>query len=186
MTRRKREIVGLMNERDFPHIVELALPPGPARGEFGRRRLIWDSQFPPRAAELKLSSLSLERRASRIWRSRRAAAVLAHLQLRRRLRIWDRNHSSRTIVRLTISTDRCGKGLPKLPSELPCFIGTSPSGILGFSVSPCRTLLESRTGATGRRHRTEGPRGRRRAASSSPAYAHSGATARSAAICAIG
>ena len=27
MTRRKR--VGLMNERDFPHIVELALPPGP-------------------------------------------------------------------------------------------------------------------------------------------------------------
>ena len=29
MTRRKREIVGLMNERDFPHIVELALPPGP-------------------------------------------------------------------------------------------------------------------------------------------------------------
>jgi hypothetical protein len=26
MTRRKREIVGLMNERDFPHLVELALP----------------------------------------------------------------------------------------------------------------------------------------------------------------
>jgi hypothetical protein len=32
MTRRKREIVGLMNERDFPHLVELALPPGPFRG----------------------------------------------------------------------------------------------------------------------------------------------------------
>jgi len=31
MTRRKREIVGLMNERDFPHLVELALPPGPFR-----------------------------------------------------------------------------------------------------------------------------------------------------------
>jgi hypothetical protein len=29
MTRRKREIVGLTNERDFPHLVELALPPGP-------------------------------------------------------------------------------------------------------------------------------------------------------------
>jgi hypothetical protein len=28
MTRRKREIVGLTNERDFPHLVELALPPG--------------------------------------------------------------------------------------------------------------------------------------------------------------
>ena len=28
MTRRKREIVGLRNERDFPYLVELALPPG--------------------------------------------------------------------------------------------------------------------------------------------------------------
>jgi hypothetical protein len=27
MTRRKREIVGLANEQDFPHLVELALPP---------------------------------------------------------------------------------------------------------------------------------------------------------------
>ena len=27
MTRRKREIVGLTNEQDFPHLVELALPP---------------------------------------------------------------------------------------------------------------------------------------------------------------
>jgi hypothetical protein len=26
MTRRKREIVGLANERDFPHLVELAVP----------------------------------------------------------------------------------------------------------------------------------------------------------------
>jgi hypothetical protein len=28
MTRRKVETTGLMNERDFPHVVELALPPG--------------------------------------------------------------------------------------------------------------------------------------------------------------
>jgi hypothetical protein len=28
MTRRKREIIGLRNERDFPYLVELALPPG--------------------------------------------------------------------------------------------------------------------------------------------------------------
>jgi hypothetical protein len=28
MGRRKREITGLTNERDFPHLVELALPPG--------------------------------------------------------------------------------------------------------------------------------------------------------------
>jgi hypothetical protein len=28
MTRRKGEITGLMNERDFPHLVELALPRG--------------------------------------------------------------------------------------------------------------------------------------------------------------
>jgi hypothetical protein len=28
MTRRKREITGLANEQDFPHLVELALPPG--------------------------------------------------------------------------------------------------------------------------------------------------------------
>jgi hypothetical protein len=28
MTRRKREIVGLANERDFPYLVELALRPG--------------------------------------------------------------------------------------------------------------------------------------------------------------
>jgi hypothetical protein len=28
MTRRKREMVGLANEQDFPHLVELAVPPG--------------------------------------------------------------------------------------------------------------------------------------------------------------
>jgi len=28
MTRRKREITGLANEQDFPHLVELALPSG--------------------------------------------------------------------------------------------------------------------------------------------------------------
>ena len=32
MSRRKREITGLMNERDFPHLVELALPPEGFRG----------------------------------------------------------------------------------------------------------------------------------------------------------
>jgi len=31
MSRRKREIVGLSNERDFPHLVELKLPPGGLR-----------------------------------------------------------------------------------------------------------------------------------------------------------
>ena len=31
MTRRKREIVGLANERDFPHLVELPFPPGGLR-----------------------------------------------------------------------------------------------------------------------------------------------------------
>ena len=34
MTRRKREIVGLMNERDFPYLVEFALPPGGLRSVF--------------------------------------------------------------------------------------------------------------------------------------------------------
>ena len=34
MTSRKREIVGLTNERDFPHLVELALPPGGFRSVF--------------------------------------------------------------------------------------------------------------------------------------------------------
>jgi len=34
MTRRKREIIGLRNERDFPHLVELALPLGPFRRVF--------------------------------------------------------------------------------------------------------------------------------------------------------
>ena len=34
MTRRKREIVGLANEQDFPHLVELALPPGGFRSVF--------------------------------------------------------------------------------------------------------------------------------------------------------
>jgi hypothetical protein len=34
MTRRKREIVGLMNELDFPYLVELALPPGGFRSVF--------------------------------------------------------------------------------------------------------------------------------------------------------
>ena len=32
MTRRKLEITGLANEQDFPHLVELALPPGAGRG----------------------------------------------------------------------------------------------------------------------------------------------------------
>jgi hypothetical protein len=34
MTRRKREITGLANEQDFPHLVELALPSGGFRGVF--------------------------------------------------------------------------------------------------------------------------------------------------------
>jgi hypothetical protein len=34
MTRRKREITGLSNERDFPHLVELALPPEGFRSVF--------------------------------------------------------------------------------------------------------------------------------------------------------
>ena len=34
MTRRKREIIGLRNERDFPYLVELALPPGGFRSIF--------------------------------------------------------------------------------------------------------------------------------------------------------
>ena len=34
MTRRKREIVGLANEQDFPHLIELALPPGGFRSAF--------------------------------------------------------------------------------------------------------------------------------------------------------
>jgi hypothetical protein len=34
MTHRKREIIGLRNERDFPHVVELALPLGPFRSVF--------------------------------------------------------------------------------------------------------------------------------------------------------
>jgi hypothetical protein len=34
MTRRKREITGLANEQDFPHLVELAAPPEGFRGAF--------------------------------------------------------------------------------------------------------------------------------------------------------
>src|SRR6516165_9021471 len=34
MTRRKREFVGLTNERDFPYLIELALPPGGFRSVF--------------------------------------------------------------------------------------------------------------------------------------------------------
>ena len=34
MTRRKREIVALRNERDFPHLVDLALQLGPFRSVF--------------------------------------------------------------------------------------------------------------------------------------------------------
>jgi hypothetical protein len=34
MTRRKREITGLANEQDFPHLVELAVPPEGFRGAF--------------------------------------------------------------------------------------------------------------------------------------------------------
>lgn len=38
MTRRKGEITARMNERDFPHVAELALP----SGGFGRARAIHD------------------------------------------------------------------------------------------------------------------------------------------------
>jgi hypothetical protein len=34
MTRRKREVIGLTNERDFPHLVELTFPPGGFRSVF--------------------------------------------------------------------------------------------------------------------------------------------------------
>ena len=34
MTRRKREITGLANERDYPHVVELAVPPEGFHGAF--------------------------------------------------------------------------------------------------------------------------------------------------------
>jgi hypothetical protein len=34
MTRRKREITGLANERDFPHLVQLAVPPEGFRSAF--------------------------------------------------------------------------------------------------------------------------------------------------------
>jgi hypothetical protein len=34
MTRRKREITGLANEQDLPHVVELAVPPEGFRGAF--------------------------------------------------------------------------------------------------------------------------------------------------------
>ena len=34
MTRCKREIIGLTNERDFPHLVELAVSPGGFRSAF--------------------------------------------------------------------------------------------------------------------------------------------------------
>ena len=34
MTRRKREITGFANEQDFPHLVELALPPGGFRSVY--------------------------------------------------------------------------------------------------------------------------------------------------------
>ena len=34
MSRRKQEITGLSNERDCPHLVELALPPGGFRSVF--------------------------------------------------------------------------------------------------------------------------------------------------------
>ena len=42
MTRRKGEITARMNERDFPHTVELALPEG---GGFGARRLTVIKEF---------------------------------------------------------------------------------------------------------------------------------------------
>lgn len=34
MTRRKRELIAVMNEQHFPHLVELSLPPGGFRSIF--------------------------------------------------------------------------------------------------------------------------------------------------------
>jgi hypothetical protein len=47
MTRRKREITGLANEQDFPHLVELAVPPE----GFGRGFLDFDAVLFPRNVE---------------------------------------------------------------------------------------------------------------------------------------
>ena len=48
MTRRKREIVGLTNERDFPHLVELAVPPGGFRSVFLEFDAFRDRRIPVR------------------------------------------------------------------------------------------------------------------------------------------
>ena len=41
MSRRKGEITGHMNERDFPHLVELELPPGGFRSQSAPTRRAW-------------------------------------------------------------------------------------------------------------------------------------------------
>ena len=56
MTCRRREIVGLRNERDFPHLVELALPLGPFRSVF-----------------LEIDAFHRERLASAVRRGRKPA-----------------------------------------------------------------------------------------------------------------
>jgi hypothetical protein len=49
MTRRKGEITGRMNERDFPHLVELALP----SGGFGNRTAEFAAFHRERGIELR-------------------------------------------------------------------------------------------------------------------------------------
>jgi hypothetical protein len=65
MTRRKREIAGLANERDFPYLVELALPPGGFRSVFqefdtSSNHSIFDSasQMPPLRMHSAIASVA--------------------------------------------------------------------------------------------------------------------------------
>ena len=72
MSRRKREITGLSNERDFPHLVELALPPRGFRSVFldfdafhRERRIPVRRGRSRHEAEQFLSSILLSRRRHR-------------------------------------------------------------------------------------------------------------------------
>ena len=57
MTRRKREIVGLPNERDFRHLVELAPPPGGFRSTFLEFDAFHRERRRPHPVDTLLSSL---------------------------------------------------------------------------------------------------------------------------------
>ncbi len=84
MSRRKSEITGHINERDFPHLVDLKLPPGGRRASGSPFR----SRFPEKASSACLEAWLRHGRLQHMRRSRRRCGRPKRRQRPCRKYIW--------------------------------------------------------------------------------------------------